>query len=397
MLLATSWTWCIGMFLPVLLLRDFGLWGWVAFALPNIIGAALVGRWNYQKTQTDLGQGTKGTQAANGAQDTSRSLLDQHRSAMMWFSAVTIAFHVFFVSWMVQRLIGSWAVPAFVLAVLLFTVFIRMGKAGWGGWLALILSAMTACSYFAQLGMGDPPVVRIEASQATSLLLLWPAIIIGFVLCPHMDLTLQRIKANLSPAQAGPTFAAGFFGVFLLLITFTLFYASSLQITLRQGNDLILPAAVAGAIGLHMCVQGGITTALHAFELIYKAKPRHLTRSMIFFVVAMIALLILGRSIVPGTSLLGYDPGEVVYRMFIGFYGLIFPAYAWAAWVWRGQSRLSVAAWLGPVLIAMPMFAAGFVAHRPIWIVPGVAVVLILPYLLKPAIKPTDKPQQGIA
>ncbi|MDB5302268.1 MAG: hypothetical protein JWO87_3931, partial [Phycisphaerales bacterium] len=38
--LACSWTWCIGMFLPVLLVRDFGEMGWLVFAAPNVVGAA---------------------------------------------------------------------------------------------------------------------------------------------------------------------------------------------------------------------------------------------------------------------------------------------------------------------------------------------------------------------
>src|SRR4051812_30605350 len=41
--LASSWTWCIGMFLPVLLIRDYGLWGWIVFAVPNVVGAGAMG------------------------------------------------------------------------------------------------------------------------------------------------------------------------------------------------------------------------------------------------------------------------------------------------------------------------------------------------------------------
>ena len=41
--LASSWTWCIGMFLPVLLVRDYGIWGWIVFAVPNVLGAAAMG------------------------------------------------------------------------------------------------------------------------------------------------------------------------------------------------------------------------------------------------------------------------------------------------------------------------------------------------------------------
>src|SRR3954467_2802578 len=41
--LGVSWTWCIGMFLPVLLVRGYRMWGWVVFAIPNVVGAAMMG------------------------------------------------------------------------------------------------------------------------------------------------------------------------------------------------------------------------------------------------------------------------------------------------------------------------------------------------------------------
>src|SRR5689334_7134755 len=75
--LASSWTWCIGMFLPVLLVRDYGIWGFVVFAVPNILGAAAFG-WLLRD-------------------DISVALVARHAIAMRWFSAVTIAYHAFFV------------------------------------------------------------------------------------------------------------------------------------------------------------------------------------------------------------------------------------------------------------------------------------------------------------
>src|SRR5262245_60423098 len=74
--LAMSWTWCIGMFLPVLLVRDFGVWAWLVFAIPNIIGAAAMG-WVLSAER-------------------SSEIARQHRFAMDAFSIVTIAFQVFF-------------------------------------------------------------------------------------------------------------------------------------------------------------------------------------------------------------------------------------------------------------------------------------------------------------
>src|SRR4051812_32860256 len=71
--LATSWTWCIGMFLPVLLVRDYGTWGWFVFALPNVVGAAAMG-WILRTREQSV------------------RIVDQHRFACLAFSFVTITF-----------------------------------------------------------------------------------------------------------------------------------------------------------------------------------------------------------------------------------------------------------------------------------------------------------------
>src|SRR2546421_8858832 len=83
--LACSWTWCIGMFLPVLLVRDYGIWGWVVFAVPNVVGAAAMG-WVIRSAES------------------SHAITGNHFSACAAFSVITILFHVFFVQWMVARL-----------------------------------------------------------------------------------------------------------------------------------------------------------------------------------------------------------------------------------------------------------------------------------------------------
>src|SRR6516165_1703113 len=86
-LLAASWTWCIGMFLPVLLVRDYGLMGWVVFAVPNVIGAAAMG-WVLRDAQA------------------SRRVVGRHAEAAGLFSLGTIAFQVFFAAWMVRRILS---------------------------------------------------------------------------------------------------------------------------------------------------------------------------------------------------------------------------------------------------------------------------------------------------
>ena len=75
------------MLLPVLLVRELGVIGWIVFAIPNVIGAAAMG-WVLRDP------------------DSSRRIVEAHGPACRAFSAVTIAFHVFFVLWFVPRLVG---------------------------------------------------------------------------------------------------------------------------------------------------------------------------------------------------------------------------------------------------------------------------------------------------
>src|SRR3954464_11105172 len=78
--LACSWTWCIGMFLPVLLVSEYGVGAWFIFAVPNVVGAAAMG-WVLSRA---------------GA---SERIATEHRTACVAFSAVTLAFHAFFLLW----------------------------------------------------------------------------------------------------------------------------------------------------------------------------------------------------------------------------------------------------------------------------------------------------------
>src|ERR1051325_2490171 len=88
--LACSWTWCIGMFLPVLLVRNWGIGAWFVFAIPNVIGAAAMGFVMRSRQQSE-------------------DILINHRMAVAVFSLITIAFHIYFVYWFVgNRLMTPW-------------------------------------------------------------------------------------------------------------------------------------------------------------------------------------------------------------------------------------------------------------------------------------------------
>src|SRR5688572_7339896 len=123
--LGMSWTWCIGMFLPVLLVRQFGIAAFWVFAVPNVVGAAAMG-----------------FVLRDGA---SQRLVERHRGACAAFSVVTIAFHIFFAAWMVRGLLGDWGALITLSATGLFYIVGR-GLPGGDrpmGAAVLVLSVMT--------------------------------------------------------------------------------------------------------------------------------------------------------------------------------------------------------------------------------------------------------------
>ncbi|MEO0631212.1 MAG: hypothetical protein AAFY46_10885, partial [Planctomycetota bacterium] len=56
--LGVSWTWCIGMYLPILMVRDLGLAGYLVFAIPNVVGAAAMG-WVLRSPASSLALTTR--------------------------------------------------------------------------------------------------------------------------------------------------------------------------------------------------------------------------------------------------------------------------------------------------------------------------------------------------
>lgn len=93
--LAASWTWCIGMFMPVILVRHFGAGSFLAFALPNLAGVTIMGLTVLRRRAA--GQGVAWDPEG------------PHAWMSRGFSLVTVAFQAFFLAWMPGLLA---AVPA---------------------------------------------------------------------------------------------------------------------------------------------------------------------------------------------------------------------------------------------------------------------------------------------
>lgn len=355
--LACSWTWCIGMFLPVLLVRELGTLGFVVFALPNLAGAALAG--------------TILPSAAASAQ-----VVQRHRPALVAFSAVTVVFHLFFAAWMVPRLIGpSGPLIVLALAAVFTAVALRRRRR------SDLIAALAVLSITAGIGL---LVLRnrldfswVAAPDPLAAAALAPACAFGFFLCPYLDLTFHRARQSLSPAAGRVAFLAGFGVLFLAVILLSYGYARPLAAAVGGAAARGLPQALALPLGLYMALQIAYTVGLHAAAVIPDAKAMNGRLPTLLALVLGCAAVALGWACKPGALLSGADAGEVVYRCFLGFYGLFFPAYVWLCMVRRAPSRRALKIAAVAVCAALPLFLAGFVRGPMFLLVPGLAIVLL--------------------
>lgn len=355
--LAVSWTWCIGMFLPVLLVRDFGLWGFVAFAVPNVVGAASVGFLLRSRDAADR-------------------FAAEHHLALHVFSLVTIAFHAWFLGAMALRfgilrtLFGpdgpaETTATALGAAGLLLAAWAAARRASFRSLLLLapaVLALSIAAAALAQLttggrSLGAPPLSGDDPFPAV--LLAAPALALGFLTCPYLDATLLRVRRELDDRAARRSFAIGFAGPFLLMVLLTLLYAHGFNVS----------GVVSWYILLHFSAQAMFTAAAHTREL-WATADEHARRTARptppwrrWIAPALIALFAALGAAGPRLGL----PFEVGYQSFLFWYAVVFPAYLLATVATRrrpGSWKPRLAAAAAATLLAGPVFAFGYLTGR---------------------------------
>lgn len=358
--LACSWTWCIGMFLPVLLVRDFGVWGWVVFAVPNVVGAAAMG-WMLRDGMSER-------------------IVQRHRAAIEWFRLVTVVFQIWFlIVFIAAPLVASngiivplgarAAMIAAMFAGLMFALDVRLGVLAWLG--------SVACGVMAALRGGlEWPLPAGGASA--DVLWLAPVCAFGFALCPYLDPTFHQARQANRSGAARAAFSLGFGVLFLAMIVLTLGYAGWAQTAASGAGGMASPAAL--FITLHIGMQLVYTCTVHA-----RATPGRGPWPPARVAFAMLAALAaaLATMYVPWFS--GLQGREIVYRMFMAFYGLVFPAYVWLLVIPRGgpegikqavvDRRAMRVFWLA-IGIAAPLYWMGFIERSEMWLVPGLGIVL---------------------
>ncbi len=392
--LACSWTWCIGMFFPVLLVHDYGVWGFVIFAVPNVLGAAALG-WIIR--------------------DGSRvkSLIARHAGSMRVFSWVTILFHVAFLATFGQ----SFGVGPFSLLLLPVVAALGWLSAGrstrWARFVGVAVYLLSAVLMTSQLlalpGLGHLPAPRRPDS---GVLWLAPICAFGFLLCPYLDLTFLRARSSTERSEARVAFSLGFGVFFMTMIFGTLLYApwalnriDSTATSAGQGSQTLL-----SVIGVHMLAQSLFTVWVHTRELAATFRANRdagRARSALVEVLAVAAIVGIALAAtlfvveaIP-SSLRSLDTHELIYRFFMVFYGLAFPAYVWLCMIPTRDGHAGLSGRTGKrkqivlgvsVLLAIPFYALGFLISNEGWLGAGLGIVLAARFFLsgsRPVATPT--------
>ena len=378
--LASSWTWCIGMFLPVLLLRDYGIWGYLAFAAPNVVGAAAMGWVLRSRAQADR-------------------LATTHAGAISAFYVVTISFHAFWLAWLVTWVQGSIALPhnAIIAIVVGAVVLIfalgaetRRSPARVAAALVWAVGASLLIATFARPSALAPPTTLYLDSTNPGVLWLAPVCLFGFALCPYLDATFLRARASTTPAGSRLAFTLGFAVLFASMILLTLRYAGLFASIWDQ--DPSTAPLNAPWLGLwlvaHLVAQLVFTVEVH-YERLSVSPSR---RAQVIVLPAVVASALLGFFWQHLPMVAGLFSAEVIYRVFMSFYGLLFPAYVWLCMIPTRDGHTGIAGPAGTrklavlaaaVILAAPCYWVGFIMRDEVWLGVGLGIVLVSRLLVR--------------
>ncbi len=365
--LACSWTWCIGMFLPALLLRDMGWAGFLIFATPNVLGAAAMG-W-VLRTRVD-----------------STRFVENHPLAIWWFSAITLAFHLFWIFWISNFIRVAFQIPMSTLAIVagIVVAFIlisgRALRRNRMPQLAATLLLFSLGVLIATFCMPDEAnaVLINSAPQTLAPLWMFPAMIFGFLLCPYLDITFHHARQQLDTKNNGRLgFTLGFVGFFAPMILLTTRYAGVIAGAL-DGTSFVPIATPWLAAGLltHILCQWIFTVRVHLDRI--RTLPGAQSKKPILFVL-MVLSGVIGLFAIKLPAHAGLTGGEILYRTFMSAYGLAFPAYVLYRVVMarKGKSPVSMTLMWIAMALASPMFWLGFMERQAIWLIPGMAIVIL--------------------
>jgi len=349
---ACSWTWCIGMYLPKIMVERWGWPGFIVFAAPNVLGCAAMG----YVVRTP---------------ERSRAMVERHGKWMVAFSAVTVAYHMFFLTWFPTQVpdtetfpnprdqaLAFWLTAAVVACLYVLVVILKDRDRGW-----LLLTVLTYGLSLLILTLVGFDALSASAwtGRASQSDLWWtaPTIAFGFLLCPYLDLTFHRAVRNSPSRHSFGIFGITFF--VMILLTCLMWFSAS-----ENARGLIVWQILAQSL---------FTCAVHLREIRESKVIRSTSARWIILMLPLLAALI-----VPLIDLVGdvIAEGDNPYLRFLVFYGLVFPTYAVVFMGPRAvdRNRRMLTAFAVIVLASLPLYELGFI-HRMPWLLVIPLVVLI--------------------
>ena len=326
---ASSWTWCIGMFLPLILLEIFGWSAFWYFAVPNVIGCAAMG---YILTA-----------------QRSRQFVDAHARPMRLFSFATVLYQVFFIGYASSTFlftegtlaVDRWPVLGTVLTLAAAAYAIsRRGDLFWRIF-ALIATIAAVILFWVTIDFTGGFPSAPSPQGAPSALAAAPLFAIGFLLCPYLDPTFHRARQQAPSRHA--------FLIFGLVFAFMLAFAAASYDSRAFGTVLIW------AVFTQWMIQLVFTIGAHMREI------NELPHAFIGANLMCLAAVVLGA--IAGLPDIA---DERIYLSLLGLYALPFPLYVLAAMVAGPMRRLPRGASVAILLLSLalaPFAWIGFVGR----------------------------------
>lgn len=353
------------MYLPVLLIEDFGWPGWIAFVVPNVIGAASVGFLLRSRAACDR-------------------FLREHRIAIALFGVATLCLHGYFLGGVhgmfgIGEAVGRSAAEQWAITIAIALLPIGIGWLGVRArgsilprlaWLALALSIVVlTLGWRTSNGATFTMPPASGAYPPLQLAGLAPALALGFLTCPFLDASLLRIRRSFDDARI--PFAVGFCVPFLGLVTMTALYA--------QG--MLGIGVLSWYVLAHIAVQSCFTIAAHMREMPELLPVRGVAsgRTGVALLLGLVVLCSIAGAVTLRAG--GFDLG---YTVLLSLYALPFPAYVWIVCLGWGRPMKPRLVALGAALVlATPLFVYGALLEHWMWLIPGVAVVLVAPLVAR--------------
>ncbi|MDX2115020.1 MAG: hypothetical protein SFZ24_05275 [Planctomycetota bacterium] len=367
--LACSWTWCIGMWLPVYLTRDWGWHGWAVFLVCNALGAMLVGL----------------TLSAAA----SRQRVADNLGVMRLFSVVTILFHSAWLFMILPHLSAHSAIRQGYLggigaALLLISAFFLARTPGkWWPLFALFTTAATIAAWILSTRTGHtlqlPPNSGVQPPLA--LLFATPTILLGFACCPHLDLTFHRVRQELPGPAGAAAFVLAFGVAFPAFMLYSLLYAGGL---IDRGSWSLY-------LLIHLTCQSVFTVAAHLRELmpggLASYGPRWPTRrtQLLLAMLATSACVMIPFAL-PAVFF------RRAYECMIAPYALVFPIAVILAAQGGPWTRRRWITWIALTIAALPFIALGYLGQQHELLLASTAITLIAALIPTPRRAPAPRP-----